>query len=313
MDDIWSSVEIKHLQSLEAVALTGTFWAAAERLATSQSSVSDHIAALEALAGQRLVERSRGRRTVALTEAGQILLGHARAISARLRAAQADLRAYAAGETGALRIGVYQSVANKVLPAVMTAFKSRWPGVDVHLTESDDDVQLLRDVESGQLDLTFAVAPLAHDGPFEARELMSDPYVLVRAGGSRSARPSIRDLEGQEMVGYEAGQTCFLAESYLQSQGISPRMVFRSNDNGTVQAMVAAGVGVALMPLLAVDENDRRVEILQTREPIPPRRLAIVRHRERRLAHSAAAFMELAGQEAARIQRDHDAHLARAG
>lgn len=313
MADIWASVELKHLYALEAVAETGTFWAAAERLHTSQSSVSDHIAALEALAGQRLVERSRGRRSVALTESGQLLLGHARAIIARLRAAEADLQAYAAGERGALRVGVYQSVANKVVPAVMTAFKARWPGIDVQLIESDDDVQLLRDVESGELDLTFAVAPLAHQGPFRIRELMSDPYVLVRRPGSRPTRPSIRELDGQDMVGYEAGQTCFLAESYLHSLGITPRMVFRSNDNGTVQAMVAAGVGVALVPLLAVDETDPRTETLQPREPIPPRRLAVAWHAERRQAPSAAAFIDLAGQEAARIEREHDAYLARAG
>lgn len=313
VSDIWSSVELKHLYALEAVAETGTFWAAAERLHTSQSSVSDHIAALEALSGQRLVERSRGRRSVALTEAGRLLLGHAHAITARLQAAAADLRAFAAGENGGLRVGVYQSVANKVVPAAMKAFKAHWPGVEVQLVESDDDAGLLDQVEAGELDLTFAVTPLAHPGPFDLRELMDDPYVLVRPAGSSDARPSLRDLDGQDMVGYQAGQTWFQAESYLRSLGIAPRMVFRSNDNGTVQAMVAAGVGVALLPLLAVDETDRRTQTVQPRESIPPRRLAVAWHRERRQTPSAMAFVDLAGREAARIEREHDAYLARAG
>src|SRR5256886_7652519 len=86
MPDNWQSVEIKHLRALRAVADTGTFWAAAEQLNSSLSTVSDHVSALEALVGQRLIERSRGRRTVSLTEAGRVLLGHAEAIESRLRA-----------------------------------------------------------------------------------------------------------------------------------------------------------------------------------------------------------------------------------
>ena len=80
MPDNWRSVEIKHLRALGAIADTGTFWAASEQLNSSLSTVSDHITALEALIGERLIERSRGRRTVELTEAGRVLLGHAEAI-----------------------------------------------------------------------------------------------------------------------------------------------------------------------------------------------------------------------------------------
>jgi molybdate transport repressor ModE-like protein len=93
MPDNWQSVEIKHLRALHAVADTGTFWAAAEQLNSSLSTVSDHVGALEALVGQRLIERSRGRRTVSLTEAGRVLLGHAEAIAvARGRGGLSRLR-----------------------------------------------------------------------------------------------------------------------------------------------------------------------------------------------------------------------------
>ncbi len=83
MADNWASVEFKHLRALKAVAIARTFWAAAQAMNTSQSSVSDYIASLEALTGQRLIERSRGRRTVKLTQAGRLLLGHADSIEAR--------------------------------------------------------------------------------------------------------------------------------------------------------------------------------------------------------------------------------------
>src|SRR3989442_9123923 len=160
MPDNWQSVEIKHLRALRAVAETGTFWAAAQQLNSSLSTVSDHVTALEVLVGQRLIERSRGRRSVDLTQAGRVLLGHAEAIESRLRAAEADFRAFAAGLSGSLRIGIYQSVANKVLPEALRRFKGKWPGVDVQVTEEARDDDLVAAVERGDLDLSFAIEPI---------------------------------------------------------------------------------------------------------------------------------------------------------
>src|SRR5439155_7644111 len=157
MPDNWRSVEIKHLRALGAIADTGTFWAASEQLNSSLSTVSDHITALEALIGKRLIERSRGRRTVELTEAGRVLLGHAEAIESRLRAAEADFHVYAAGQSGSLRIGIYHDVANKVLPEVMRPVKERWPAADVRVTEAAHDRELGDAVERGHLDLSVAI------------------------------------------------------------------------------------------------------------------------------------------------------------
>ena len=313
MPDNWRSVEIKHLRALRAVADTGTFWAAAVELNSSLSTVSDHITALEALVGQRLIERSRGRRTVELTEAGRVLLGHAEAIESRLRAAEADFRAYASGRSGSLRIGIYQSVANKVLPEVMRRFKQRWPDVDVQLTEAAHDNDLIDAVEGGDLDLTFAIQPIPA-GPFEVRELMRDPYVLVTPAGSAMARhrPQIGDLAGLPMVGYQHGKHQDLAEDFLLGRGVRPRIVFRSNDNGTVQAMVASGLGFALAPLLAVDETDSKVRLLQLAETVPPRVLVVLWHRDRYRPPAVAAFVETAIAVAGEVERAHAAFLAKA-
>src|SRR5213594_608200 len=299
MPDNWQSVDLKHLRALRAVAARGTFWAAAEELHESLSTVSDHVGALEALIGQRLVERSRGRRTVEVTEAGRLLLGHAAAIEARLKAAEADFRAFAAGVSGSLRIGIYQSVANKVLPETLRRFQARWPDVDVR-------------VEEGDLDLTFAIQPI-REGPFEVRELMRDPYVLLVPAGSarRWARPSVADLADAPMVGYQPGKHQELAEDFLLGRGVRPRFVFRSNDNATVQAMVAAGLGVALSPLLAVDENDPKVRVLRLSEPVPPRVLVVVWHRDRYRSPAASAFVDTAVAVASEIERAQAGSLAR--
>jgi len=313
MPDNWRSIELKHLRALRAVAETGTFWAASEQLNASLSTVSDHVSALETLVGVRLIERSRGRRIVQLTEAGRVLLGHAEAIESRLRAAEADLRAYAAGVSGSLRIGIYQSVANKVLPEVMRRFKERWPDVDVQVTEAAHDNELVDAVERGDLDVSFAIQPIG-EGPFELRELMQDPYVVLTAANSPLARrrPAASDLDGLPMVGHQRGKQQDRAEEFLLGRGVRPRVVFRSNDNGTVQAMVAAGLGFALAPLLAVDETDARIRLLQLAEPVPPRVLIIVWHRDRYRAPASAAFVETAVSVAARIERAHDAFLTKA-
>ena len=312
MPNNWGSVEIKHLRALRAVAETGTFWAAAEALSSSLSTVSDHISDLEALTGQRLVERSRGRRTVELTEAGRLLLGHADAIESRLRAAEADFRAYAAGLSGSLRVGIYQSVANKILPEVMRRFKAGWPDVDVQLTEGAYDMTLVEAVERGELDLTFAIEPI-QDGPFEVRRLMTDPYVVVIAADSHLARRGLKasDLNGLPMVGYQHGKHQDLAEDFLHGRGVRPQVVFRSNDNGTVQAMVASGLGFALAPLLAVDENDPKVRLIELAEPVPPRVLVVVWHRDRYRPPAGAAFVDTAIAVAASVERAHAAFLAR--
>jgi len=311
MPDNWNSVDLKHLRALRAIAGTGSFWAAAEELSTSLSTVSDHLAALEALVGQRLIERSRGKRSVELTEAGRVLLGHAAAIESRLRAAEADFRAYAAGLSGSLRVGIYQSVSNRVLPEVMRRFKERWPQVDVTLTEGNDDNVLIAAVERGELDLTFAIEPIP-EGPFEVRRLMRDPYVLVTAAGSslRGRRPSVADLDGLPMIGYPHVKHQDQAEDFLLSRGVRPRVAFRSHDNGTVQAMVAAGLGFALSPLLAIDVEDPRTRVVQLAEPVPPRVLVMVWHRDRYLPPSAAAFVETAVAVGAEIERAGATFLA---
>src|SRR5205809_5351303 len=114
--DRWLGVELRHLIALEAVAREGSFGRAATSLGYTQSAVSQQIATLERIVGERLVERPGGPKAVSLTEAGELLLRHAQAIVARLVAAQADLSALSDGAAGVLRVGIYQSIGARVLP-----------------------------------------------------------------------------------------------------------------------------------------------------------------------------------------------------
>src|SRR5215216_2997929 len=231
--DRWLGIELRHLLALEAVAREGSFGKAAVSLGYTQSAVSQQIATLERIVGQRLVERPGGPKPVSLTEAGRLLRTHADAIAARVAAAQADLTALGDGEAGALRVGVFQSVGQRILPELMRRFLQAWPLVDVTLTESADDTELLGLVERGELDLTFSDLPLT-EGPFESVELMRDPYVLVVASDSplaeRDAPPPLRELAELDLIGHRHCRTVKQLEVNFRRP---LHFVFRSDHNQT--------------------------------------------------------------------------------
>ena len=292
-----SDLSLRQLLSFRAVADEGSFHGAADALDYTQSAVSQHVMALEAALGVRLFDRSRGRRTVELTEAGRLLLRHVETITDRLQAARADLLAYAAGETGTLRVGVYQSVGTKILPAILGRFAEAWPAVEVQLREAVSDEGLLELVEPGQLDLTFGVLPTP-EGPFDGVELLSDPFVLVVPAKSPlatlSAPPSMSLIGAQRLIGNRACRSTRWVEQQLRAGGAEPVFVFRSEDNGTVQAMAGAGLGTALVPLLAVDTSDPAICVVPTE--LDPRRIAILWHRDRYRSPASEAFVEIALQ-----------------
>jgi molybdate transport repressor ModE-like protein len=298
--DSWLGLELRHLIALKAIAEHGTFGRAATELGYTQSAISQQIATLERIVGQRLIDRPGGPRPVSLTEAGELLLRHADAIAARLQAAQADLAALDAGDAGPLRIGTYQSVGAKVLPALLREFTAEWPKVDITLRESSDDRELTLLVENGELDLSFVVLPL-EPGPYEAVELFRDPYVLVVPSGSplgsRDRPPSLRELVDQPLISYRTCRTTKRVEDRLRQTGREPHIVFRSDENGTVQGLVAAGVGIGIMPRLAVDESYPAIEVVDLGDRVPPRVIGIAWHRDRRRTRAAEAFVELAQRQ----------------
>ena len=301
----WAGLELRHLIALQAVAEERSFVRAAERLGYTQSAVSHQIAALEALVGQRVVERARGQRTVVLTQAGALLARHADAIVARLRAAQADYAVFSEGAAGILRVGIYQSVGTRILPTVLRDFASAWPRVEVRLTESAEDGQLLSLVERGELELSFTVFPLPA-GPFEAVELLRDPYLLLVSADSplcRERQPlSPRSLVDVPLIGPRMCMSGEQLETRLRGYGIEPRVIFRSDDNGTVQGMVGVGVGAALLPRLAIDLTDPSTRALALDDELPPRIICLAWHRDRYRTPAARAFIEAARAVCADLQ-----------
>jgi DNA-binding transcriptional LysR family regulator len=301
--DGWLGVELRHFLALEAVAREGSFGKAAAALGYTQSAVSQQIATLERLVGHRLVDRPGGPKPVSLTDAGRLLLTHADAIAARVAAAQADLVALSEGQAGPLRVGVYQSVGQRVLPELMRRFTKTWPQVRVTLTESGNDEELLGLVERGELDLTFADFPLT-DGPFDSIELMRDPFVLVVRADSplahRDTQLTLREVAELDLIGHKHCRAVKQVESAFRRP---LDFVFRSDHNQTVQAMVATGIGNALVPRLTVDPEHEATRLLELPK-VPARRISIAWHRDRYRAAAAKAFAETAKEVCAELEAE---------
>ena len=295
--DRWLGLDLRHLVALKTIADEGSFGRAADRLGYTQSAVSQQIAALERIVGLKLVERPGGPRPVSLTEAGRILLRHADAIQARLLAAKADMAALEAGDAGRIRVGTFQSVGARVIPVLLRRFSETHPDVEVVLHESQNEDELLELIERGELDLTFWTLPVV-GGPYESVELLRDPYVLVVPAGSPLTElkrpPTLREIVLQPLIGFNQCRAMAHVDLQLTAAGRTPNYVFRSDNNGTVQGLVGAGVGVSVSPRLTIDEDDPAIALIDLRGRIEPRVIGLVWHSDRHRSRASEAFVESA-------------------
>jgi DNA-binding transcriptional LysR family regulator len=295
----WSGLEMRHLLALVAVVETGTFSGAAEQLGYTQPAVSQQVGTLERIVGTPLFERPGGRRPVRLTAAGEMLLTHARAVLARVSSAAADLRALASGEQGALRVGTLPSVGTKVLPRLLGTFRTEWPGIEIVLRESRDCADLIRALETGDIDVTFIDIDPYKTGPLEACHLLDDPMVFVAPAGAPEAGQqvvSIADIAHLPMIGTRNVGCRQIIDDAFRQAPVLPTYVFRSDDNPTIQGLIGSGLAYAVLPLLTVDENAPNVAVIPIRPAPTPRRLGIAWHPERRPPLALLPFVEAAAE-----------------
>ena len=128
------------------------------------------------------------------------------------------------------------------------------------------------------------------DEPLETVEVLRDPYVLVKPKGS-PLQPSLRAIAAEPLVGFRQSDALAGVEAAFRAEGVEPHWAFRSNDNPTVQGLVGAGIGNAVLPRLTVDERDPRVEVVDL-PSVPPRIIGIARHRDRYASPATRAFLK---------------------
>ena len=301
----WLRLELRYLAALEAIAATGSFGGAADRLGYTQSAVSQQIAAFERLVGQPLIDRPGGRRPVGLTGAGSLLLEHSEAVLARLRIAQAQLEALGRGDGGTLRVGTYQSVGIRVLPGVAARVAETHPDLRLEIHEAGCDLVLLDRVQHGELDVAFCVLP-APEGPLTTEELLEDPYRLLVPADSpliEGGEVPLETLGSVPLIGYRGCRIEERVFSYLRGLGIDVKRVAYAGDNAIIQAMVAAGRGAALLTQLSIDESDPQTAALKLADWMPRRRVGLGWHPERASSPALEAFIATA-REVTRPRRE---------
>lgn len=286
-------VEIRQLRALAAVAEEGSFSRAGERLGFTQSAISQQIAGLERVVGDKVFDRPGGPKRVELTPTGSVLLAFAASMVAQQKATEDGLRSLRAGEVGRLVVGSFQSVSVNVLPEVVGRLLSERPGLSVRCVEDDENDLLVGRLLADELDLTFLVGGDDLAG-VEAVALMVDPFVLVSPADAAEPVVDPAMLGGAPMIGQSPCACQLSIDRSLREMGVEPDYVFRSNDNAAVQAMVRAGMGCAILPRLAVDTRDPGVVVSALEPALPPRLLVLARRKGRTLPPAADRFVELA-------------------
>ena len=245
------------MRVLREVVSRRSFSAAADSLNYTQSAVSQAVARLEAETGATLVLRDRA--GVRPTAAGAVLIEHAESILAQIEAAEADLEALLGLRAGRLRMASFPSAGATLMPLAIATFRARYPDIELSLAEGEPE-DIAPRLRLGDIDLAL----LFHFGDEQDRlleglhsgPLLEDPLhaaIPDRHPLARSPGLALEDLRGQDWVQTSATSPCarYVVRSCLGA-GFEPHVTFESDDYETVQGLVAAGVGVALVPRLAL-------------------------------------------------------------
>jgi molybdate transport repressor ModE-like protein len=248
-------LDVKRMRILKEVADRGSFSAAAEALSYTQSAVSQQIAALEREAGTQLV--TRGSRGIRLTEAGEALVRHADAILTRLADAEAELEAIAGLRGGRLRLAAFATVGATLMPLAIARFRERHPDVEltVRQLEPEDSLPLLK---CGEIDIALTIEPATHaeaEG-LDSIHLLDDPMFValpLTHPLANKARVRMKDMANEAWIGTTDACSCgALVRNHCIRMGFEPKITFESDDYLAIQGLVAAGVGVAMIPTLAL-------------------------------------------------------------
>ncbi|HYP48877.1 MAG TPA: LysR family transcriptional regulator [Thermoleophilaceae bacterium] len=311
--------DAKQLKVLHEVAAQGSFSAAAEALSYSQPAVSQQIASLERQAGVTLVDRtSRG---VHLTDAGRALVAHAEAVLASMSAAEAELEAIAGVRGGRVRLASFPTAGASIVPPAVAAFTERHADVELSLIEAEPELSagMLRTAEL-EVALVFEYRSLAqpefarlYEG-IELHPLLDDPMYLALPRdhpAARKARVRLEDVADEVWIQNDASGPCGrLHLAACSAAGFEPRVAFQSEDYNVVQGLIAAGVGVSLLPALALLNAREDIVIRSLGKGAPSRRVAAATAAGRYRSPATEAMLSILHEVADELSLPTDARLA---
>ncbi|MBJ7902700.1 LysR family transcriptional regulator [Streptomyces sp. NPDC004549] len=255
-------LNLERLRTLDALARHGSVSAAADALHVTTSAVSQQLGKLEREVGQRLLAKNG--RGVRLTDAGRLLSEHAARILSQVELAQSDLEAHRGQVVGELRLSAFPTAARGLFPAALAGLRALHPGLRVRSSELEPE-QGVAGVVRGDLDLAVVLdwynKPMPVPDGLVKAPLLDDPAeVAIPAGHPLADRAEVdlAEFAEDEWITWGEGEFCHEWLIFtLRSRGVEPLVGHRAGETHTQLALVAAGLGVCIAPLLG-------------RDPVPP-------------------------------------------
>lgn len=248
-------MEFHQLRYVCAIAETGSFSRAAERCQVAQPSLSQQVLKLEEDLGAKLFDRLG--RSVCLTEAGRAFLPHARAILNEMEGARSSVTDKCADVRGSVSVGAIPTIAPYLMPRYTAAFAKKYPEAKLRILEETTPI-LIESLRNLSIDLAILALPLRHKD-LELHPLRTEPlFAVLPADHPRAGMKSLllKDLRGASFVMLRDGH-CFrdLSIAACTHARVTPRIAFESDQFSSLLGMVAAGLGVSLVPEMAIDRN----------------------------------------------------------
>ena len=285
-------MNLRDLEYLVALADLGHFGRAAQSCNVSQPTLSTQIRKLEESLGVQLLERTS--RKVVLTTTGREVVAQARRIMAEVEKLKDSARASQGVLSGTLRLGVFPTLGPYFLPLLMPLLATHTPNLKPYLIEEKTS-NLIAGLRDGRLDAAFLAGPVIEDDLREV-DLFSEPFVAALPREHELAKNKTIDihrLEGEKLLLLEEGH-CFREQALeVCQQAGATENEFKATSLETLRHMVAAGLGVTLLPALSVQHNQADIAVRPFKTPVPERSIALVWRRGSPLTASLQALADV--------------------
>jgi LysR family transcriptional regulator, hydrogen peroxide-inducible genes activator len=293
-------MELRQLQYALQIAAEKNFSRAAEKLHIAQPSLSQQLSKLEKELGVLLFQRNTN--SVELTHAGAAFMKKARSILDMVNQLTKEMEDISDMKKGKLIVGSLPITGSHILPRVLPLFHKRYPGIEIHLIE--DTTQVLEHLTAaGQTDISLLTLPvmepnLAYDNLLEEEIVLAVPQehpLALHTADSAFSPAAIEELKDEPFIVLKKGQGFRqIALELCAEHGFEPRIVFESSNIETVQALVAAGMGIAFVPhMIAMGHGNTFKPVYLPLKGRPTRMLVVAYRKGRYMSNAAAAFMNV--------------------
>ncbi|MBN7122801.1 LysR family transcriptional regulator [Erwinia billingiae] len=289
---------LRQLRVFVAVAQQGSFSQAGQLIGLSQSAVSHSIKELEGEMGIRLLDRTT--REVLLTEAGEQLSSRLERLLEELNTTLLDVRSYGKQRSGTVRVAASQTIAAHLMPQCLAASTEHFPDIKVMLRDRPQQ-WVLQSIRNAEVDFGIVVGPLPEED-FETEAILDEPFLLLcRKDDPLAAQQTIhwQMLNQRQLVlqDYASGSRVLIDEA-LRVQQVQAEIVQEIGHPATLYPMVEAGIGISILPALALPLPEGRPLLVRRMVPEINRTIVLVRRKNRSLTPAAEAIWQEVRQQA---------------